>query len=81
MIPGTSEYVVGRLAPFHYVVAKFEGVEEPAAVYTVRQEGYKRWTCDCPAWATGTTRPCKHISMVLAAAARLGREAAERGKS
>lgn len=57
-----TEYVIGRISPDHWIVAKFAGGEVPEATYTVRrrESGLK---CDCPhALYRGGT--CKHCEMV-----------------
>ena len=64
------EYYVKRThnAPNEFQVSKFEGGEQPENEYRVLWHftsavGNK---CDCMAWRSKRTRPCKHIRMVEA---------------
>lgn len=65
------EYVVGRKADGSYSVSKFQGSDVPLEVYGVDyntsmrdRKGQALSRCECMAWRSGKTRPCKHIDMV-----------------
>ena len=64
------EYYIKRTnnAPNEFQVSKFEGDEQPENEYRVlyhfaSSTGNK---CECMAWRSKRTRPCKHITMVRA---------------
>lgn len=61
---GDAEYIVARIAPQRYTVAKFEGGSEPVQVYELYEQPTGRITCSCPAYQRGLERPCKHAHMV-----------------
>lgn len=56
-----SEYTIARKGD-QFDVAKFDGSDVPDEVYQVWLTPTPR--CVCPAWASGRTRPCKHIEGV-----------------
>lgn len=59
-----SEYFFGSFGDRLFTVTKFEvGSEEPLDSYLV-DHSKSSPKCDCPAWTSGKTRPCKHIRMV-----------------
>ena len=53
-------------APHEFEVAKFEGGAQPEEVYRVLWNPAKLFACkcDCMAWRSKKTRPCKHQKMV-----------------
>lgn len=62
------EYYIKRSSdgPNTFQVSKFEGDEQPKNEYRVVFHPVKLYIskCDCMAWRSKHTRPCKHIAMV-----------------
>lgn len=58
----TAEYVIARLYPGVFSVAKFEGGEQPTSVYKVDLNLPAGRQCQC--WPQHNTKTCKHVKMV-----------------
>lgn len=57
------EYYIKAKGDNHFSVAKFAGGgDQPLEEYEVVMQ--KKPICNCMAWITGKTRPCKHAGMV-----------------
>jgi hypothetical protein len=57
------EYIIACIGPNLYTVTKFGGGEAPLDSYQVDMSK-KLLECQCMAWYSGKTRPCKHGKMV-----------------
>jgi hypothetical protein len=70
MVPGEwfggPLYGVRRVGPAEFRVAKFDGHQEPDAVYEVTDRGDSAWRCTCPG-AFRQHGNCKHARLVRAA--------------
>lgn len=70
MVPGEwfggPLYGVRRVGPAEFQVAKFDGHQEPDAVYEVTDRGDSAWRCTCPG-AFRQHGNCKHARLVRAA--------------
>lgn len=49
-----------------YTVAKFLGGDQPVETYAVEMNEQRQQSCQCMAWISKKTRPCKHGGMVQA---------------
>ena len=58
------EYLVHRHSNVEFQVKKLADGETLLETYTVVIAQHKQPRCDCMAWITGKTRPCKHALMV-----------------
>lgn len=61
------EYYVKRKGGTEFEVAKFTGDSTPEATYQVDwSSSFSKGRCDCMAYRSGKTRPCKHMKLVQA---------------
>lgn len=59
------EYIFHSRGDGSYMISKFDDGPQPLETYTVAMDQPKR-PCDCGAWRSRKTQPCKHSAMIQA---------------